>query len=66
MNYLEFGGQYVPQQLKEKLNEIKSEFEQAISSSEFVEEYRDCLKQFVGRPSPLFFARNMRVEQKYI
>ena len=59
MNYLEFGGQYVPQQLKEKLNEIKREFEQAISSSEFVEEYRDCLKQFVGRPSPLFFARNL-------
>lgn len=29
MNYGEFGGQYVPQELKEKLNEIEEEFEKA-------------------------------------
>ena len=59
MNYLEFGGQYVPQQLKTKLNEIKKEFERAVKNKDFIEEYRHCLKQFVGRPSPLFFAGNL-------
>ena len=59
MNYLEFGGQYVPQQLKIKLNKLKEEFDRLVGSEEFSGEYRRCLKQFVGRPSPLFFASNL-------
>ena len=31
MNYGEFGGQYVPQELKESLNEITKEFKKAFS-----------------------------------
>lgn len=59
MNYGEFGGQYVPQELKGKLNEIEKEFEKAKNDKSFNEEYYYYLKQYVGRPSPLYFAKNL-------
>ena len=59
MNYGEFGGQYVPQELKEKLNEIEREFEKAIKEESFKEEYLYYLKQYVGRPTPLYLAKNL-------
>ena len=63
MNYGEFGGQYVPQELKEKLNEIEKEFNKAKEDKEFLREYEYYLKQFVGRPSPLYYAENL---SKYV
>ena len=39
MNYGEFGGQYVPQELKEKLLEIESEFQKISKDNEFRKEY---------------------------
>ncbi len=59
MNYGEFGGQYVPQELKGKLNEIEKEFKKAKNDKNFNEEYIYYLKQYVGRPSPLYFAKNL-------
>ena len=59
MNYGEFGGQYVPQELKEKLNEIEKEFLKAKDDKTFLTEYEYYLKQYVGRPSPLYYAENL-------
>lgn len=59
MNYGKFGGQYVPQELKEKLNEIEKEFKKAQKDKSFNEEYIYYLKQYVGRPSPLYYAKNL-------
>ena len=59
MNYGSFGGQYVPQELKEKLNEIEEEFEKAKNDDNFKKEYLYYLNQYVGRPSPLYFAKNL-------
>ena len=59
MNYGEFGGQYVPQQLKEKLNEIEKEFLKAKDDKSFLAQYEYYLKQYVGRPSPLYYAENL-------
>ena len=59
MNYGEFGGQYVPQELKEKLESIEKEFDKAIKDKEFIKEYKYYLKQYVGRPSPLYYAENL-------
>lgn len=59
MNYGEFGGQYVPQELKEKLNEIEEKFEKAKNDDNFKKEYLYYLNQYVGRPSPLYFAKNL-------
>ena len=59
MNYGEFGGQYVPQELKIRLDEIESEFIKAKDSKEFRREYLYYLKHFVGRPTPLYLAENL-------
>ena len=59
MNYGEFGGQYVPQELQEKLKEIKNEFKKAIKDKKFTKEYKFYLKQYVGRPSPLYYAEKL-------
>ena len=59
MNYGEFGGQYVPQELKEKLNEIEKEFLKAKNDKSFLAQYEYYLKQYVGRPSPLYYAENL-------
>ncbi len=59
MKYGEFGGQYVPQELKEKLNEIEREFKKARKDKEFIKEYKSYLKDYVGRPSPLYYAKNL-------
>ena len=59
MNYGIFGGQYVPQNLKEKLGIIAQKFNEQKKEKEFKEEYLYYLKHFVGRPSPLYFASNL-------
>lgn len=59
MNYGEFGGQYVSQQLKQKLDEIESEFNKIKEDEKFNKEYLYYLKQYVGRPTPLYYADNL-------
>ena len=59
MNYGEFGGAYVPQELKEKLEEIEKEFEKAKKDKDFIKTYKYYLKEYVGRPSPLYYAENL-------
>lgn len=59
MNYGEFGGQYVPQELLKTLEEISSEFEKCKNDETFINEYRYYLKNFVGRPTPLYYAENL-------
>lgn len=59
MEFGKFGGQYVPQNLKERLNEIEKEFAIAREDENFKKEYLYYLKQFVGRPTPLYYAENL-------
>ena len=59
MNYGIFGGQYVPQELKEKLGTIAEKFNELKKNKKFKEEYLDYLKSFIGRPSPLYFAERL-------
>lgn len=58
MNYGEFGGQYVPQEIREKLEYVEKEFNSAIQDEKFLKEYNYYLRQYVGRPSPLYYAKN--------
>lgn len=57
----EFGGSYVPQELNERLDEIKKVFEEIKDDKEFKDEYLYYLKYFVGRPSPVYYAKNLTV-----
>ena len=59
MNYGEFGGQYVPQELQKKLREIEKEFQKATHDKNFLKDFKRYLKQYVGRPSSLYFAENL-------
>lgn len=59
MEYGKFGGQYVPQNLKERLDEIEREFTKAKENESFKKEYLYYLEQFVGRPTPLYYAENL-------
>ena len=55
----EFGGQYVDDKLKVRLNELESAFEDAKNDEGFKSELDYYLKDYVGRPSPLYFAKNL-------
>jgi len=55
----EYGGMFVPPVLEEKLLNLFKVFEENRNDPSFQEEYIYYLKQFVGRPSPLFYAQNL-------
>lgn len=57
--YGQFGGSFIPPQLIEPLQEIEKEYLKAKDDPSFQEEYSDLLKNYVGRPSPLYFAKNL-------
>jgi tryptophan synthase beta chain len=54
--YGEFGGRFVPEQLAGVLEEVKQAFYKLKDDKKFNEEFRYYLKQYVGRPSPLYYA----------
>lgn len=55
----EFGGQFVPEHLAEKLNHLYEVFQECKNDVAFNEEYLSLLKHFVGRPSPLYKAEQL-------
>lgn len=55
----EFGGQILPAELKEEFGKITHAFLQLKDNTEFNNELNDLLKNYVGRPSPIYFAKNM-------
>ncbi len=55
----EFGGQFVPPHLAEKLNHLYEVFLQYRDDNDFKNEYVELLKNYVGRPSPLYKAENL-------
>jgi len=54
-----FGGQYVPETVMNALIKLEREFNSAIADEKFMEEYRYYLREYVGRPTPLYFAENL-------
>jgi tryptophan synthase beta chain len=54
-----FGGRYVPETLTRALDELTVEYEQARQDPKFQAELDDLLANYVGRPSPLYFARRL-------
>ena len=60
--YGEFGGAFVPEMLYPNVDELQREYKQIIYSIDFQEEFRSLLKDYVGRPTPLFFSANLSAE----
>jgi len=55
----EFGGSFVPEVLSYPLKELQDAYEDIKQDAAFQQELSSLLKDFVGRPTPLYFARRM-------
>ncbi len=54
-----YGGRYVPETLMPAIVELESVYARVRRDRTFQKEFQDCLKQYVGRPTPLYFARQL-------
>lgn len=54
-----FGGSYVPETLIPALNDLKTGFFTYVQSEAFQKDFTAYLKEYVGRPTPLTYARNL-------
>lgn len=61
--YGEFGGAFVPEMLYPNVAELQEKYLQIIESPEFQAEFQDLLKNYVGRATPLYYAKNL--SEKY-
>ncbi|MBN2744776.1 MAG: tryptophan synthase subunit beta [Marinilabiliaceae bacterium] len=61
--YGKFGGAYIPEMLQPNIDDLNERYLPIINSKEFQDEYKSLLKDYVGRPSPLYFAK--RLSEKY-
>jgi len=55
----QFGGRYVPETLMPALLELEEAYRACTADPEFRKEFNYYLRQYVGRPSPLYFAANL-------
>jgi tryptophan synthase beta chain len=61
--YGKFGGAYIPEMLHPNIEELRDNYEAIVASPEFQQEFQTLLRDFVGRPTPLYFAN--RLSEKY-
>jgi tryptophan synthase beta chain len=61
--YGEFGGAFIPEMLYPNVKELQEKYLSIMGEDGFKKEFHDLLKDYVGRPTPLFFAQ--RLSEKY-
>lgn len=61
--YGQFGGAFIPELLHPNVQELEDNYIKIIESKEFQDEYKALLKDYVGRPTPLYLAE--RLSEKY-
>lgn len=61
--YGEFGGAYIPEILYGTVEQLRTAYLPILESESFKHEYRKLLRDYVGRPSPLYYAK--RMSEKY-
>lgn len=59
----EYGGQIVPPELKAVMDEIAKAYEEVSQTKEFQQELQELYTDFVGRPSPVFYAKRLTERQ---
>ncbi|MCW1953434.1 MAG: tryptophan synthase subunit beta [Flavobacteriia bacterium] len=57
--YGAFGGAYIPEMLFPNTEELRTQYLDIMNSDEFQEEFHALLKDYVGRPTPLYFAKRL-------
>ena len=61
--YGQYGGSFIPEMLYPNVKELKDNYLQIIETDEFKNQFKQLLKDYVGRPSPLYYAK--RLSEKY-
>ena len=61
--YGEFGGAFIPEMLYPNVEELRQQYLKVMAEPEFQKEFNQLLKDYVGRPSPLYYAK--RLSEKY-
>ena len=57
--YGKFGGAFIPEMLHRNVEELKSRYLDIMYDPSFQKEFRDLLQDYVGRPTPLYFAKRL-------
>jgi len=57
--YGKFGGAYIPEMLYPNVEELRENWEAIVASPSYQEEFQQLLRDFVGRPTPLYFAARL-------
>ena len=57
--YGKFGGAYIPEMLHRNVDELQKSYLQIIRDQSFQEEFRQLLRDYAGRPTPLYHARRL-------
>ncbi|MFN4000104.1 tryptophan synthase subunit beta [Algoriphagus sp.] len=61
--YGKFGGAYIPEMLHPNIEELRENWQSIIATEEYQKEFQMLLRDFVGRPTPLYFAS--RLSEKF-
>ena len=57
--YGQFGGAYIPEMLHRNVEELKTKYLEVMNEPAFQKEFRDLLKDYAGRPTPLYHAERL-------
>ncbi len=57
--YGEFGGAFIPEMLYPNVEELKNNYLKIIQSNSFKKQFNHLLKEYVGRPTPLYYAKRL-------
>src|SRR5215210_3141350 len=57
--YGRFGGAYIPEMLHRNVEELRTRYLEIIAEAAFQKEYQQLLQDYVGRPTPLYFAERL-------
>ena len=57
--YGQFGGAYIPEMLHRNVEQLRSQYLEIMYEPSFQKEFRSLLKNYVGRPTPLFYAERL-------
>lgn len=55
----EFGGAFIPEMLYPNIEELRCNYLNIIEDPDFQQKYNQLLRDYVGRPTPLYFAQNL-------
>jgi tryptophan synthase beta chain len=60
--YGQFGGAYIPEMLHRNVEELRTRYLEIMEEPAFQQEFHDLLRDYVGRPTPLFYATRLSAQ----